>query len=220
MIIGCIKRTNNRNHIIEWWIHPILMHPNINYMTYILVYIYINMYKDIYYQRFRCKEKALPFSSWYIHSVISGLLSGTMSAFMRLRQRWCIYEANKSSIYGEKSLRDHPGSEVTGYITVMRVLLFVVEGFIMFQGLRRVIVDMHSRIRINLSSVKVKTWMSNHKSYGLWNVIPSPRTPFNDDIIKPLLSHWGRVTHICVCKLTINGSDNGQAIIWTNARIL
>ena len=40
------------------------------------------------------------------------------------------------------------------------------------------------------------------------------------------LTHWGRVTHICVGKLTINGSDNGlspgrrQAIIWTNAGIL
>ena len=40
------------------------------------------------------------------------------------------------------------------------------------------------------------------------------------------LSHWGRVTHICVSKLTIIGSDNGlspgqrQAIIWTNAGIL
>ena len=39
-------------------------------------------------------------------------------------------------------------------------------------------------------------------------------------------THWGRVTHICVCKLTILGSDNGlspdrrQAIIWTNAGIL
>ena len=40
------------------------------------------------------------------------------------------------------------------------------------------------------------------------------------------LTHWGRVTHICVDKLTIIGSDNGfspgrrQAIIWTNAVIL
>ena len=39
------------------------------------------------------------------------------------------------------------------------------------------------------------------------------------------LTHWGRVTHICVRKLTIIGSDNGltpgwrQAIIWTNVRI-
>ena len=41
-----------------------------------------------------------------------------------------------------------------------------------------------------------------------------------------LLTHWGRVTHICVGKVTIIGSDNGlspdrrQAIIWTNAGIL
>ena len=40
------------------------------------------------------------------------------------------------------------------------------------------------------------------------------------------LTHWGRVTHICVGKITISGSDNGlspgrrQAIIWTNAGIL
>ena len=40
------------------------------------------------------------------------------------------------------------------------------------------------------------------------------------------LTHWGRVTHTCVNKLTISGSDNGsspgrrQAIIWINARIL
>ena len=40
------------------------------------------------------------------------------------------------------------------------------------------------------------------------------------------LTHWGRVTHICISKLTIIGSNNGlspgrrQAIIWTNAGIL
>ena len=39
------------------------------------------------------------------------------------------------------------------------------------------------------------------------------------------ITHWGRVTHICVCKLIIIGSDNGlspgrrQAIIWTIAGI-
>ena len=41
-----------------------------------------------------------------------------------------------------------------------------------------------------------------------------------------ILTHWGRVTHICVSKLTIIGSDNGlspdrrQAIIWINAGLL
>ena len=40
------------------------------------------------------------------------------------------------------------------------------------------------------------------------------------------LTHWGRMTHIWVSKITIIGSDNGlspcqhQAIIWTNAGIL
>ena len=40
------------------------------------------------------------------------------------------------------------------------------------------------------------------------------------------LTHWGRVTHICVSNLTIIGSDNGlspgrrQAITWTNVEIL
>ena len=40
------------------------------------------------------------------------------------------------------------------------------------------------------------------------------------------LTHWGRVTHICVNELTIIGSDNGlppgrrQAIIWNNTGLL
>ena len=40
------------------------------------------------------------------------------------------------------------------------------------------------------------------------------------------LTHWGRVTHICISELTIIGSDDSlppgrcQAIIWTNAGIL
>ena len=48
--------------------------------------------------------------------------------------------------------------------------------------------------------------------------------PFSSD--RNMLTHWGRVTHICVSKLTIIGTDNGlppgrrQAIIWTNAGIL
>ena len=40
------------------------------------------------------------------------------------------------------------------------------------------------------------------------------------------LTHWGRVTHICVGKLIIIGPDNGlspdrrQAIIWTNVGLM
>ena len=49
---------------------------------------------------------------------------------------------------------------------------------------------------------------------------------FSEQQRKHFLTHWGRVTHICVSKTTIIGSDNGlspgrrQAIIWTNAGIL
>ena len=45
-------------------------------------------------------------------------------------------------------------------------------------------------------------------------------------VVTSHLTHWGRVTHICVSRLTIIGSDNGlspdrrQAIIWTNAGLL
>ena len=49
---------------------------------------------------------------------------------------------------------------------------------------------------------------------------------YKEPITAILLTHWSRVTHICVSKLTSIGSDNGlspvrrQAIIWTNAGIL
>ena len=46
------------------------------------------------------------------------------------------------------------------------------------------------------------------------------------ELAAAVLTHWGRVTHICISKLTIIGSDNvlspdrRQAIIWTNVGIL
>ena len=46
------------------------------------------------------------------------------------------------------------------------------------------------------------------------------------EVVFVSLTHWGRVTHICVGNLTIIGSDNGlspgrrQAITWTNVGIL
>ena len=49
---------------------------------------------------------------------------------------------------------------------------------------------------------------------------------FKDIYRKCILSHWGRVTHLCVGNLTIIGSDNGlspgrrQAITWTNVGML
>ena len=68
---------------------------------------------------------------------------------------------------------------------------------------------------------------------GLWPLqIESKQTLFyvpwtvKDRTHGPALTQWGRVTHICVSKLTTIGSDNGlsparrQAIIWNNAGIL
>ena len=45
-------------------------------------------------------------------------------------------------------------------------------------------------------------------------------------LAEPILTHWSRVMHICVDKLTFIGLDNGlspsrrQAIIWTSTGIL
>ena len=58
--------------------------------------------------------------------------------------------------------------------------------------------------------------------HGLYELY-GPRCPLSPE--RPL-THWGRVTHICVGIVTSSGSDNGlslwrrQAIIWTNAGIL
>ena len=55
---------------------------------------------------------------------------------------------------------------------------------------------------------------------------PGTLQPYQLNPILERLTHWGRVTHICVSDLTIVGSDNGlspgrrQAIIRTNAGIL
>ena len=60
-------------------------------------------------------------------------------------------------------------------------------------------------------------------------LIFSPTLPGTNELNTPRwsdsLTHWGRVTHICVSKLAIIGSDDlypgrRQAIIWTNAGIL
>ena len=72
-----------------------------------------------------------------------------------------------------------------------------------------------------------------HKSWGIFNYICFfPSLYFYNHFIYvlvalvTLLTHWGRVTHICVGKLTIIDWDNGlsperrRANIWTNAGIL
>ena len=89
-------------------------------------------------------------------------------------------------------------------------------------------------------------WASISKPVFIWPSFSGLRTKFTVTILKvhfcrvtrcflghggmPIdiqdLTHWGRVTYICVSDLILIGSDNGlspgrrQAIIWTNAGIL
>ena len=75
----------------------------------------------------------------------------------------------------------------------------------------------------------------NHRTRKVQDELTYPFPKFNRCLVKVSnmvsillfsLTHWGQVTHICVSKLTIIGSDNGlspdrrKAIIWTNAGIL
>ena len=70
----------------------------------------------------------------------------------------------------------------------------------------------------------IQSWIC-HCRYG---IIVSNLSQFKVPTIcfRDSLTHWGRVTHICVSRLTITGSDNGlspcrrQAITWTNDGIL
>ena len=73
-----------------------------------------------------------------------------------------------------------------------------------------------------LQSNTVSHWLGANLKSALYYLLVSLdrcNTP-------PLINSLGRVTHICVSNLTINGSDNGlspgrrQAIIWTNAGTL
>ena len=64
-------------------------------------------------------------------------------------------------------------------------------------------------------------WWRHNRSF-----VPSKLTMQRDSCDGNALTHWGRVTHICVGKVTNIGSDNGlspercQAFIWTSAGIL
>ena len=71
---------------------------------------------------------------------------------------------------------------------------------------------------LDMSDQKMSSWLPpSHQQPPGWKHL---------HMSLQLLTHWGRVTHICVDKLSIIGSDNGlspgrrQAIIWTNSGIL
>ena len=68
-------------------------------------------------------------------------------------------------------------------------------------------------------------WTSYNIFLSLQNLAYDLNVVFRD-FTHVILTHWGRVRHICAGNLTIIGSDNGlspgqhQAIIWTNVGLL
>ena len=87
-------------------------------------------------------------------------------------------------------------------------------------------------VGLQLSDHTCRTWV--HRGNGEFmnasivhdDPCISSHKPCALHIIFYRITQWGRVTHLCVSKLTSIGSDNGlspgrrQAIIWTNAGIL
>ena len=92
----------------------------------------------------------------------------------------------------------------------------------MYIYLQKILLLLPGRLRLNIDfqgpSILKGTYLST-----LWLIRKKIVIAINDTVH---LTHWGQVTHICVSKLTVIGSDNGvspgrhQAIIWTNAGIL
>ena len=99
----------------------------------------------------------------------------------------------------------------------------------MFTVLRRVCIGNFPIFSIPMSTeIRIEAWhtIGNWPELNHQFILDSHQDGFMQTYTKSNdLTHWGRVTHICVGKLTIIGSDNGlapgrrQAIIWTNARI-
>ena len=67
---------------------------------------------------------------------------------------------------------------------------------------------------------------ANRRKAIIWPIAGTAYRQIYASLYLDVLTHGGRVTHICVGNITIIGSDNGlspgrrQAIIWTNAGIL
>ena len=79
---------------------------------------------------------------------------------------------------------------------------------------------------VTLSCMIKRHWGNYSLHIEVWVGLYNGYCRSNGSLVGILLTHWGRVTHICVSKLTIIGSDYGllpdrcQAIIWIIAGIL
>ena len=103
---------------------------------------------------------------------------------------------------------------------------------------RNYLIDLEMQLWIGTGRIPLKCWKHSVQMKGAnqWDETNTSKTLIakmkrNVCILavanfSASLTHWGRVPHLCVSKLTNIGSDNGlsprrrQAIIWTNAAIL
>ena len=89
-------------------------------------------------------------------------------------------------------------------------------------------------VAIWISIIKIRL-SHNRAIFIMWILYPKRLSLYRNELLVfphtayikwGSLTHWDRVTHVCVTKLTIIGSHNGlkpdrcQAIIWNNAGIL
>ena len=81
-------------------------------------------------------------------------------------------------------------------------------------------------LKISINLMEMWLYGEDSNTPSMWNEPGSTAYGFGSIIYCFKLTHWGRVTHICVSDLTSIGSDNGlspgrrQAIIRTNAGLL
>ena len=99
---------------------------------------------------------------------------------------------------------------------------FLADNWISLHHCQGPLLQREMKMSKSIAINEFRTCINNYIHIKGWDVIPYPCHNFNGSC----LTHWGRMMHICISKLTIIGSDNGlspdqcQAIIWTNAGIL
>ena len=123
-----------------------------------------------------------------------------------------------------------PGNRQTGercyHVTVLLGGVYV---FCITPSVRQTSTVFHQEICTRLGLCCILLWLNINQFQQYQSGVTSQGLGKNIIDLVPArepLTHWGWVTHICVSKLTIIGSDNGlvpgwcQVIIWTNAGIL
>ena len=140
---------------------------------------------------------------------------------------WCIHCIKKlNCAVSIRRLFDRKSILKTGFVNVKSLIILSMMTFpISEMRLEVCILIFHKQMRFRILSRLIHNML--HYYSGRWR--PGPCVMFGliwSGSFPCVLTQWGRVTHICVSKFSILGSDNGlspgrhQAIIKTNAGIL